>query len=88
MGYYLAVSPWFKRAIWLLVMYGMLCVLLSPLPVLNATFSGKLSLHYVVPLAYALFALFFLIFVISHRVSQPGFTVSTDVLHKICLQLC
>jgi hypothetical protein len=88
MGYYVAVNlRWLKRAIWLLVIYGILYVLISPLPELDATLSGKSVLGFFVLVPYALPGLLVL--------SVPGLRSSslypvaqTDVLDKTCVRLC
>jgi hypothetical protein len=88
MGYYVAVNlRWFKRAIWLLVIYGILYVLISPLPELDATMSGKSVLVLFVLVPYALPGLLVLTF--------PGLCPSSlypvahaDVVDKTCVRLC
>jgi hypothetical protein len=79
--------PWFKRAIWLLVIYGILYVLISPLPELDATLSGKAVLVFFVLVTYALLGLL----ILSFRDLRPSSlypAAQTDVLHKICVRLC
>ena len=89
MGYYGAVNlPWFKRVIWLLVIYGILYVLISPLPELDATLSGKSVLVFFVLVTYALLGLFMLDLSPTLRPSSLHFVSQTDVLHKTCVRLC
>jgi hypothetical protein len=88
MGYYVAVNlRWFKRAIWLLVIYGILYVLISPLPELDATLSGKSVLVFFVLVPYALLGLLVLNF---PDLRPCGWypVAQTDVLDKTCVRLC
>jgi len=78
---------WFKRAIWLLVIYGILYVLISPLPELDATLSGKSVLVFFVLVTYALLGLLVLSFP-DLRPSSLHPVAQTDVLHKTCARLC
>ena len=78
---------WFKRAIWLLVIYGILYVLISPLPELDATLSGKSVLVFFVLVTYALLGLLILSFP-DLRPSSLFPVAQTDVLHKTCARLC
>jgi hypothetical protein len=89
MGYYGPVNlPWFKRVIWLLVIYGILYVLISPLPELDATLSGKSVLVFFVLVTYALLGLFILDLPSALRPSSLHSVLQTDVLHKTCVRLC
>jgi len=82
------VSPWIKRAVWLLVIYGMLHLMMSPLPELGAAFSGKSVLSLSAFVTYALVELFLLIVLMLRGLSGPGFCAAINVLDKICLRLC
>lgn len=82
------VSPWIKRAVWLLVIYGMLHLLISPLPELGAAFSGKSVPGLFAFVIYALVELFLLILLMFRGLSGPGFCTAINVLDKICLRLC
>lgn len=82
------VSPWIRRAVWLLVIYGILHLLISPLPELGAAFSGKSVLSFFAFVTYALLELFFLTLLLFHGPSGPGFSAAANVLDKICLRLC
>ena len=99
MGYYVAVNlRWLKRAIWLLVIYGILYVLISPLPELDATLSGKSVLVFFVLVPYALpgglepLALLppglLLLSSPDLRSSSLYPVAQTDVLDKTCVRLC
>lgn len=82
------VSPWIKRAVWLLVIYGMLHLLMSPLPELGSAFSGKSVLSISAFVTYALVELFLLILLMLRGQSGPEFRAAMNVLDKICLRLC
>ena len=79
---------WLKRAVWMLVIYGILHLLIAPLPELGASLSGKSLLASIALRTYALIELFFLTLLISFGPAGPGFRCSIDVLDKICLRLC
>lgn len=82
------VSPWIRRAVWLLVIYGILHLLISPLPELGAAFSGKSVLSFFALITYALLELFFLALLLLHGPSGPGFSAAANVLEKTCVRLC
>jgi hypothetical protein len=77
---------WFERVLWLLVIYGILYVLISPLPELDATLSGKSVLVFVL-VTYALLGLLILSFP-DMRPSSLYPVAQTDVVHKTCVRLC
>ena len=77
---------WFERVLWLLVIYGILYVLISPLPELDATLSGKSVLVFVL-VTYALLGLLILSFP-DMRPFSLHHVAQTDVLHKTCVRLC
>lgn len=83
-----SVKVWIRRAVWLLVIYGMLHLLMSPLPELGTALSGKSVLTSFALITYALLELFFLTLLFFCRSTGPGFLSSIDVLDKICLRLC
>jgi len=80
------VSPCIKRAVWLLVIYGMLCVLISPLQI-HSAFSGKLLIGSFCLVTFGLLDLFFSLLV-SPGFARAGFASSVDMLDKICIRLC
>ena len=82
------IPPWLKRAIWLLVIYGILYVLISPLPELAAALSGKSALIVFVLVTYALVGLLWLISFAGFRPWHTHFFCQTDFLNKICVRLC
>jgi len=75
-----------KRAVWLLVIYGMLCVLISPLQI-HSAFSGKSLIGLLCLVTFALLDLFFSP-VIALGASRAAFVSSDDMLDKICIRLC
>ncbi|HKF24093.1 MAG TPA: hypothetical protein VKE93_21150 [Candidatus Angelobacter sp.] len=77
---------WYERVLWLLVIYGILYVLISPLPELDATLSGKSVLVFVL-VTYALLGLLILSFP-DIRPSSLYPVAQTDVLDKTCVRLC
>ena len=77
---------WYERVLWLLVIYGILYVLISPLPELDATLSGKSVLVFVL-VTYALVGLLILSFP-DLRPSSLYPVAQTDVVHKTCVRLC
>lgn len=82
------VAPWIKRGIWLLVIYGILYVLISPLPEMAAALSGRSLLVFVVPATCWLMDL--LLLLVFRRSCQPEFRFWSrlNVLEMICLRLC
>lgn len=82
------VTPWIKRAIWLLVIYGILYLLVSPLPEVGAALSGKSILAFIALVPYALLHLLFSAPFFSIRPAGPGFVASIGFLEKICQRLC
>ena len=81
------VTPWIRRAVWLLVIYGILHLLISPLPELGAAFSGKSVLSFFAFVTYALLE-FLLTLLLFCRPSGAGLSFAVNVLDKICLRLC
>ena len=79
--------PWLKRAIWLLVIYGILYVLISPLPELDATLFGKSAIIFFVLVTYALVGCL-LMGLAGFRLSRIDSSCQTDFLTKICVRLC
>lgn len=81
------VTPWMKRAIWLLVIYGILYVLISPLPEMAAALSGRSVLIFILPATCTLLDLFLLILAMHFR-STACASRASNVLEMICLRLC
>lgn len=82
------ISPQLKRAIWLLVIYGILYVLISPLPELDGTLSAKSALIFFALVTYALVGLLSLTSFAGFRPWHTHSFCQTDFLNKICLRLC
>jgi len=80
------MSTWLKCAISLVVIFGILYVLISPLPEVDATFSGKSALTFFILVIHAY--LFFFAFSSNLRLSGPGFASFADLLNKNCVRLC
>jgi hypothetical protein len=80
------MSPWTKRVIGLLVIYGILYVLISPLPEVDATFSGKSAIIIFVLIGFAL-AGWLPAFLIQRPAGPYSFCLF-DVLDKTCVRLC
>ena len=83
-----AVTPWMRRAVWLLVIYGILHLLISPLPELGATLSGKSPIFSCAFITFALLELLIQLLAISGSLSDPGVFPEASLLDKICLRLC
>lgn len=82
------VSSSLKCVITLAVVFGILYVLISPLPELDATFSGKTALTYFILVTQALLGLFFLTLLMRFRPIDWNATAHGDVLKLICVRLC
>lgn len=81
------IPPSLKRAIWLLVIYGIMYVLISPLPELDATLLGKSAIIFFVLVTYALVG-WLLMAVAGFRFSRIDSSSQTDFLARICVRLC
>ena len=79
------VSTSLKCAITLAVVFGILYVLISPLPEMDATFSGKSALTHFILVTQALLGLMLLT---RFRPIDWNETVHGDVLNLICVRLC
>ena len=78
--------PWYKRALWLLVIYCILYVLISPLPEDDATLSRTSAMTLFFLVTYAFFGLFILSAALHP--SRLRSASQTDVLDKTCVRLC
>lgn len=81
------VKPCIRRAVWLLVIYGMLCVLISPLQ-LHTAVSGKSMVGFFSLITCGLLDLFFLLVLLSSGFAGREVAYCVGVLDKICLRLC
>jgi hypothetical protein len=82
------VSTSLKCVICLAVVFGILYVLISPLPEVDATFSGKSSFSYFILVTHAFLGLFFFMFLARFRPLEWTAASQTDVLEMICVRLC
>jgi hypothetical protein len=81
------VTPCIRRAVWLLVIYGMLCVLISPLQ-LNTAFSGKAMIGLFCLITVAIVDLLFSALLLCCAFIGRDIAPSVGVLEKICVRLC
>jgi hypothetical protein len=82
------VSTSLKCVITLAVVFGVLYVLISPLPEMDATFSGKSAVTHFILVTQALLGLFFLTLLMRFRPIDWNDTAHGDVLKLICVRLC
>lgn len=82
------VSTSLKCAITLAVVFGILYVLISPLPEMNAAFSGKSAISHFILVTQALLGLYFLTLLMRFRPIDWNATAHGDVLNMICVRLC
>jgi len=78
--------PWFERALWLLVIYCILYVLISPLPEDDAALS-RTSVMFVL-VTYALLGFFVFDVSTAVRPSRLHSASQSEVLDKTCVRLC
>jgi hypothetical protein len=82
------VSTSLKCVVSLAVVFGILYVLISPLPEVDATFSGKSALSYFIFITHAFLGLFFRTFMVRFRPIEWIASAHGDVLNMICVRLC
>ncbi|MGZ4889764.1 MAG: hypothetical protein ACXWBH_11315 [Candidatus Angelobacter sp.] len=82
------MSTSLKCAITLAVVFGILYVLITPLPEVDATFSGKSALTHFILVTQALLGLFFFTLLMRFRPMDWNATAHGDVLKLICVRLC
>jgi hypothetical protein len=82
------VSTSLKCVITLAVVFGILYVLISPLPEMDAAFSGKSALAFFILVTQALLGLYFLTLLMRFRPIDWNATAHGDVLKMICVRLC
>jgi hypothetical protein len=82
------VSTSLKCVITLAVVFGILYVLISPLPEMDATFSGKSALTHFILVTQALLGLFILTLLMRFRPTDWNASAHGDVLKLICVRLC
>lgn len=82
-----AMSAGYKRAFLLLVIYGILYLLIFPLPEIGANTLGKAAADHFIVVTPALFGLLLIVSVLLVP-SGPEFVSAHDVLTKLCERLC
>ena len=82
------VSTSLKCVITLAVVFGILYVLISPLPEMDAAFSGKSAVTYFILVTQALLGLYFLTLLMRFRPIDWSVTAHGDVLKMICVRIC
>jgi hypothetical protein len=82
------VSTSLKCVITLAVVFGILYVLISPLPEMDATFSGKSALTHFILITQAILGLHFLALLMRFRPTNWNDAAHGDVLKLICVKLC
>ena len=82
------VSTSLKCVITLAVVFGILYVLISPLPEMDAAFSGKSAVTYFILVTQALLGLYFLTLLMRFRPIDWNATAHGDVLKMICVRIC
>ena len=82
------MSTSLKCAITLAVVFGILYVLISPLPEMDAAFSGKAAVTHFILVTQALLGLYFLTLLMRFRPIDWNVTAHGDVLKMICVRLC
>ncbi|HWF02181.1 MAG TPA: hypothetical protein VHA06_00760 [Candidatus Angelobacter sp.] len=82
------VSTFLKCIITFAVVFGILYVLISPLPEMDATLSGKSFLSYFVLVTHAFLGLFFFTFLVRLFPVEWIANPRRDVLKMICVRLC
>lgn len=82
------VSSTLKCVISFAVVFGILYVLISPLPEMDAAFSGKSFLSFFFLVTYAFLGLFFFTFLMRFRPTDNATTFHPNVLDLICVRLC
>ena len=83
-----SVSSALKCVVSLVVVFGILYVLISPLPEVDATFSGKSALSYFILITHSLLGLLVLTFLVRFRPLEWIAFAHGNVLNMICVRLC
>ena len=83
-----AVSTQLKCVVSLVVVFGILYVLISPLPEVDATFSGKSALSFFILVTHALLGLFLVLFLVRLRPTGAAAFAHADVIDLFCVRLC
>jgi hypothetical protein len=83
-----SVSTSLKCAITLAVVFGILYVLISPLPEMDAAFSGKSAISHFILVTQALLGLYFLSLLVRFQPIDWNAATHGNVLKMICVRLC
>jgi hypothetical protein len=83
-----AMSTGLKRAFLLLVIYGILYLLVFPLPEIGANCLGKAAVDHFIVITPALFGLLLLGASLVFVLGNQAFVSAHDVLNKLCVRLC
>lgn len=83
-----SVSTSLKFAITLAVVLGIVYVLISPLPEMDAAFSGKSAANHFILVTQALLGLSFLVVLMHFRPMDSNTPEYGDVLKMNCVRLC
>jgi hypothetical protein len=83
-----AMSPGLKRAFLLVVIYGILYLLIFPLPEIGANCLGKAAADHFIVVIPTLFGLLLLVVSVFSIPSRLEFASAHDVLTKLCERLC
>jgi hypothetical protein len=82
------VSSALKCVISLVVVFGILYLLISPLPEVDSTFSKKSALSYFILITHSLLVLFLFTFLVRFRPLEWFAFAHGNVLNMICVRLC
>ena len=82
------MSTSLKCVLSLVLVCGILYVLISPLPEVDATFSGKSALSFFILVTHALLGLFFLLVLMRLCPIDTAAFTHADVIDLICVRLC
>jgi hypothetical protein len=82
------VYTFLKYAITLAVVFGILYVLISPLPEMDAALSGKSTASHFILITQALLGLSFFVLLMRFRPIDRNSTAYGDVLKMSCVRLC
>jgi hypothetical protein len=84
----IGVSTSLKCLITLAVVLGILYILISPLPEMDAAFSGKSALTHFILVTQALLGLYFFTLLMRFQPMDWNAITHGDVLKMICVRLC
>lgn len=88
MRYHRGVPTWMQRAVWLTVIVCILYIFISPLPEMDAAFSGKSVLTLFIVLAGFVCELHVFVFTPPAMAPETARFLDRDFLDKLCVMLC